>query len=103
MHGLLRPVKLIMYFVCFEDLHTSSTYLLEKLKGCPSHGVPFTGELESRGLLSWGIDPPREKCSVPWLELESWRVRICNRLASALVLAKNRPFNGVSPSRFALQ
>lgn len=101
--GLLRPDKLILYFVDFDDLRTAAGYLLQELKGCSSHGVPFTAELESDGLLSWGIDPPSEKSSAPWLKLESWRVRICNRLASSLVLAKNRPVNSISPSRFALQ
>lgn len=102
-HGLLRPDKLVLYFAQFDDLRAAADYLLHELKGCPSQGVPFTAELESRGLLSWGIDPPNEKSSVPWLKLESWRVRICNRLACALVLAKNRPINGISPSRFALR
>ena len=100
-YGLLRSDKLILYFQRFTDLQGAAASLIEKLKGCPSQGVPFTGELEARGLVSWGIDPPREKSSVPWLERESWRGRICNRLASALLLAKSAHRSRVLPSRFA--
>lgn len=100
-YGLLRSDKLILYFGCFTDLQEAAAHLKERLEGCPSQGVPFTGELEHRGLLSWGIDPPPEKNSVPWLERESWRRRICNRLASALLLAKRAPISRISPSRFA--
>lgn len=101
-YGLLRSDKLILYFQRFTDLQGAAAYLIEKLEGCPSQGVPFTAELEARGLVSWGIDPPREANSVPWLERESWRGRICNRLASAMLLAKNASCGGgVLPSRFA--
>lgn len=100
-NGLLRCDKLILYFQSFTELQTAAAHLIEKLAGCPSQGIPFTGELESRGLISWGIDPPREQRSVPWLERESWRGRICNRLASALILAKSAQRSKISPSRFA--
>jgi hypothetical protein len=101
-HGLLRPDKLILYFERFTDLRDAAAYLIEKLDGCPSQGVPFTAELEARGLLSWGADPPTEKGPVPWLERESWRGRICNGLASALLVAKRaQRSNRISPSRFA--
>jgi hypothetical protein len=100
-YGLLRPDKLILYFESFTSLREAAAYLLEHLEGCPSQGVPFTAELEARGLLSWGIDPPPEDTSVPWLNRQSWRSRICNILASALLLAKSAPSNRVSASRFA--
>ncbi len=100
-YGLLRSDKLILYFERFADLQDAAAYVIDKLEGCPPQGVPFTGELEARGLVSWGVDPPLEIDSVPWLERDSWRARICNALASALVLAKSAPRSIISPSRFA--
>lgn len=102
-YGLLRPDKLILYFEHFSDLQRGAAYLMEQLAGCPSHGVPFTAELEPRGLLSWGLDPSHKNASVPWLERESWRSRICSLLALALTLAGKRSADGVSASHFALQ
>lgn len=100
-YGLLRPDKLILYFDRFTDLQDTAAYAIDRLEGCSSQGVPFTAELEARGLLSWGIDPPRETTSVSWLGRESWRGRICHRLASALLLAKSAQRSTISPSRFA--
>lgn len=100
-YGLLRSDKLILYFARFTELQDAAAYVIPRLVGCPSQGVPFTAELEASGLLSWGIDPPLETCSVPWLEQGSWRGQICNKLALALRLAKSAPDRGVSPSRFA--
>jgi hypothetical protein len=76
---------------------------MQKLSGCPLHGVPFTAELAGGGLLSWGIDPPAEKQTVPWLERESWRLWVANRLASALLLAKTSTKADIQPWRFALE
>jgi hypothetical protein len=101
--GLLRPDKIVVYFREFSDLQATAAYLLEKLEGCPAQGVPFTAEIGSAGLLSWGIDPPTEDHAVPWLKRESWRARICNRLAAALVLAKTSAGSETSPSRFAME
>jgi hypothetical protein len=103
LYGLLRPDKLIVYFERFADLKRAGDYLVANLSGCRSQGVPFTAELGARGLVSWGIDPPEDHNFVPWLERESWRARICNRLASALMLAKTFQGGDISPSRFALQ
>lgn len=101
--GLLRPDKFILYFEHFDHLKAAEEYIAERIRGCPSHGVPFTGELEPGGLLSWGIDPPHARSSVPWLGQESWRARICAILASALVVAKRANRDRVSSTRFALQ
>lgn len=101
-YGLLRPDKIVVYFREFADLQETGASILEKLERCPAHGVPFTAELAGEGLLSWGIDPPMEKHSVPWLERESWRLRICNRLATALLLAKASTRSGISAQRFAM-
>jgi hypothetical protein len=101
-HGLLRPDKIVIYFHEFADLQESAQRLVDKLTGCPEHGVPFTAEIAGAGLLSWGIDPATDQYSVPWLARESWRLRICNRLANALALAQASPAAGVSATNFAL-
>jgi hypothetical protein len=101
-YGLLRPDKIVVYFREFADLQDTAARILERLERCPAHGVPFTAELAGAGLLSWGIDPPTEQHSVPWLERESWRLRISNRLATALLLAKASAPTGISAWRFAM-
>jgi hypothetical protein len=99
--GLLRPDKMVLYFHHFTDLQETADEIMGKLKNSPVHGVPFTAELAGDGLLSWGIDPPAER-TVPWLERESWRLRITNQLATALLLAKSSGATELSPWRFAI-
>ena len=101
--GLLRPDKLVVYFRELADLQEAAARIVEKLEGCPAHGVPFTAEVAGRGLLSWGIDPAAEEHTVPWLERESWRLRISNRLACALLLAKTSEQAGAAACRFAME
>jgi hypothetical protein len=96
--GLLRPDKMVVYFLEFAELQATAARLLEKLDGCTAQGVPFTAGLDAGGLLSWGIDPSAEDC---FLQPESWRMRLCNLLAAALVLVKTTEHAGVSPVRFA--
>lgn len=102
-HGLLRPDKIVLYFSEFTDLQETAARLLEELEHCPAHGVPFTAEIGGEGLLSWGIDPPTEQYAVAWLERESWRQRISNRLASALAIARTAGESGVAATRFAME
>jgi hypothetical protein len=102
-YGLLRPDKMVLYFQRFAELQETAERIMQKLSGCPLHGVPFTAELAGGGLLSWGIDPPAEKQTVPWLERESWRLWVANRLASALLLAKTSTKADIQPWRFALE
>jgi hypothetical protein len=106
-HGLLRPDKMVIYFSQFADLQEVALKIMNRLEGCPAHGVPFTAELTNRGLLSWGIDPPHEAHTLSWLGGESWRGKLCNRLAMAIVQAGGesrgdvtRPGNAAS---FAIQ
>jgi hypothetical protein len=103
LYGLLRPDKIVVHFSELADLQTTADRLAEKLHGCSPQGVPFTAEISPCGLLSWGLDPPVEEHVVPWLERESWRSRICNRLAAALVVAKTSYQSEISRSRFALE
>jgi hypothetical protein len=107
-YGLLRPDKMVAYFWDFADLQTAGASLLEKLEGCPAQGVPFTAEIGGEGLISWGVDPPVASQSVPWLERESWRSRVCNLLGSALAVGKTPRFamerlrvEGIDPGTWA--
>ena len=102
-YGLLRPDKMVLYFLSMADLERAASSILEKLAGCPAQGVPFTAELPGDRLLSWGIDPPTDEYAVPWLKRESWRLRICNRLATALLLAKSSNQTTRSAVLFALE
>jgi hypothetical protein len=101
-HGLLRPDKIVLYFREFADLQETAARLMKDLEHCPAHGVPFTAEIGGEGLLSWGIDPPAEQYAVAWLERESWRQRISNRLASALAIARTAGETGMAATRFAM-
>lgn len=101
-HGLLRPDKIVVYFHELTDLQETAARVMEKLEHCPAHGVPFTAEIAGDGLLSWGIDPPAEQHAVAWLERESWRQRISNRLASALAVARSAGESGIAATRFAM-
>ncbi|HEY6252691.1 MAG TPA: hypothetical protein VI685_22265 [Candidatus Angelobacter sp.] len=102
-YGLLRPDKMVLYFHHLADLQETGERIMQELSECPAHGVPFTAELAGNGLLSWGIDPPAEKHTVPWLERESWRLWIANRLAAALIVARNSGNTDIPPWRFALE
>jgi hypothetical protein len=103
--GLLRPDKIVVYFWKFEELQAAAKQIAERLVGCPAQAVPFTAGISSQdeGLLSWGIDPPREKGALAWQERESWRLWITNRLATALLTAKRAQTGGIEPWRFALE
>ncbi len=103
MSSLLRPDKLLIYFLSFNALKEASDYLECKLAGIPAHGVPFTTEIAGNGLLSWGIDPPLEQETPGWREPESWRQWVTNRLARALLAAKMSRACKREPWRFALE
>ncbi len=87
-HGLLRPDKMIVYFDSLEDSESFSRRLLLEMAGIRAHGVPFTGQIDAPGLVSWGLDPPRDGFPGGTYVDDSWRIRVCNRLAAALLPAK---------------
>jgi hypothetical protein len=101
-YGLLRPDKMVAYFDTIEQLQVTTELLTSKLAGCPAHGVPFTAEITGDGLLSWGIDPPHDLQALSWLERESWRLWLTNRLATALLAAKSAQSTTIAPWEFAL-
>ena len=99
--GILRPDKLIAYFSRFEELREAAERILADLRGCPAQGVPFTAQLESP-LVSWGADPPVEKDVPAWLSRQSWRLWVANRLAVALLMARQDSQLRIEPWQFAV-
>jgi hypothetical protein len=97
-HGLLRADKIVAYFPSFERLATAADALSSRLAGLAVQGVPFTSEIGGGGLLSWGVDPPREETA---LGGESWRLWLTHRLARALLSARSS--GEEEPWRFALE
>lgn len=86
-HGLLRPDKMVAYFHQHEDLLAMAGILQPGLQDIPPHGVPFTAQLDEKGILSWGVDPPG--CDVlENFEGGSWRARVTEKLAAAIIQAK---------------
>jgi hypothetical protein len=100
--GLLRPDKMVAYFGDRAALEEAVQRIASELSGCPSQGVPFTSELDSGALMSWGSDPPSEEHVPIWLRRQSWRQWICNRLGAALAVAKHHPCDSMPAWRFAL-
>ena len=97
--GLLRADKIVAYFPSFELLAAAADALTSRLSGMPAQGVPFTSEIGGDGLLSWGVDPPREESAGGG---ESWRLWLTHRLARALISAKTAGGDS-EPWRFALE
>ena len=103
LHGILRPDKLMVYLPTFEKLKTIVAMLIPELQQVHAHGIPFTAGIDSEGLLSWGIDPPRSHRLSSW-QGTSWRRWITDQLSVALLAAKNRPTDQTqTPWEFALQ
>ena len=87
--GLYRPDKIVGYFFDFEGVAECASRLRTALGGIEAHGVPFTASLDAEGLISWGIDPPRNEHLLSWQERESWRLWLTNRIALALIEYKS--------------
>ena len=100
--GILRPDKVVAHFHDAATLLDAAARLRDALGGCPAQGVPFTAGLTADGLLSRGVDPPRE-ATVAWRDRESWRLWVTNRLAVALVRARQARPPGLEPWEFAVQ
>ena len=102
-YGLLRPDKVVAYFKTRQDALVAAAELGSALAGLPAHGVPFTAAIDASGLVSWGLDPPRSEAVLAWQERESWRLWVTNRLAAALLSARNSQSDGVEPWQFAIE
>ena len=101
--GLLRPDKMVLYFPNQERLFAVASELASLLKGTAPHGVPFSAEITSDGLLSWGMDPPQAQKILAWQEPESWRLWLVRRLAAAMIAAQTDARSTIAPSQFALE
>lgn len=101
-YGLLRPDKLVLYFESYAELQVCADLLAARLAGTPAHGTPFTAAWACDGLLSWGMDPPHQGHGLPWLDRESWRLWVTNRLATALLSARAGG-SAMEPWRFAME
>lgn len=86
-YGLLRPDKFVIYFDRLEVLREFAERISARVGDLRVHGVPFAAQLDSSGLISWGVDP-RRTGHLSWHSDDSWRIWVCNRLASALDEAK---------------
>ncbi len=102
-HGLLRPDKMVVYFDDPEDMRCTAEKLGNTLRGFPAHGVPFTADMGTGGIVSWGVDPPSDMQTVGWKGAESWRLWLTNRLADWMVQAAQSGSRAVQPWRFALE
>jgi hypothetical protein len=100
--GLLRPDKMVAYFNDRASLEHAAARISQELRGCPQHGVPFTAGFSNSALLSWGSDPPFENALPVWLQRQSWRQWITQRLGCALAVAKREPRGTTSAWDFAL-
>ena len=87
-HSLFRPDKLVVYFHEAGRMDIVANRIRRGLEGIPAHGVPFTESLDSEGLLSRGVDPPRGTKVLSWRNSESWRLWVTNRLAVYLLTAR---------------
>jgi len=101
--GLLRPDKMVAYFHDRPALEEAASRIANELSGCPGQGVPFTAELSSGALLSWASDPPSETAVPVWLRTQSWRQWVCDRLGSALAVAKREKSAPMPAWSFALE
>lgn len=101
--GVLRPDKLVVYFEGEESLQCAADALRTRLTDLTPQGVPFSAEIALDGLLSWGMDPPRNARALTWQGHDSWRIWIVHRLAAAVVAAQREGGGGVDASRYALE
>ena len=104
---LLRPDKCVLYFDHYRELaetaHALSQAFDRQPQGPPrAHGVPFTAEVDSAGLLSWGLDPSPDDRWLGWQPRESWRTWLVRRLAASLEEAVRQGETATEAARFAL-
>ena len=104
---LLRADKCVLYFDRYPDLARTAEDLCrsfgQRSDGPPpAHGVPFTAEVDSAGLVSWGLDPPADSRWLDWQPSESWRSWLVRRLALALEEATRQGESPSDATRFAL-
>lgn len=85
--GLLRPDKMVAYFENKLSLLAVAEKLKDKLNGFTAQGVPFTAQVDDKGILSWGVDPPTTEV-LESVEGGSWRCKVTDLLALGIMQAK---------------
>jgi hypothetical protein len=86
--GLLRPDKFVAYFASLEQVKEAAELIRASTAGISAQGVPFTGAIDSEGLVSWGMDPPRFAQVMGCQEHQSWRQWVTERVAVYTLAAK---------------
>jgi len=86
--GLLRPDKFVAYFESLEQVKEAAELIRASTSGVSAQGVPFTAAIDTEGLTSWGMDPPRFEQVMAWQEHQSWRQWVTERLAVYTLAAK---------------
>ena len=97
-HGLLRADKIVAYFHDFHAMNDAATALSKKLIHIEAQGVPFTAQLDKKGLLAWGLDPPLNDKNYS----TSWRRWITDCLAASMITA-HKSDDKSDPVDFALR
>ena len=85
--GLLRPDKMVAYFNNRSSLLQAAEELKNKFNDCKVQGVPFTAQIDDKGILSWGFDPPGTDV-LEAIEGGSWRCKVTDQIALAIMQAK---------------
>jgi hypothetical protein len=85
--GLLRPDKMVAYFESKKALMETAALLKKELTGYTPQGVAFTAQIDETGILSWGVDPPVTDI-LSTIEAGSWRLKVTDQLALAIVQAQ---------------
>ena len=62
---------------------------MDQLDEFQPQGVPFTAQLDNKGILSWGIDPANEDILKDY-EGGSWRAQITEKIALVIAEAKSQ-------------
>jgi hypothetical protein len=101
LYGVLRPDKFIVYLESDAHLREAASLLGPALSGMRVQITPFTANWDAEGLLSWGMDPPSGERLSTW-EGTSWRRWLTDRLASALLAARQEGPSEIAPWEFAI-
>lgn len=93
--NLLRSDKLVVYFTREDELTRAVDELTVITKGAAPHATPFTAVASDDGTLSWGLDP-RDPGKGFFREAPraSWRAWVTQRVAQAIVRAKENEASG---------
>jgi len=86
--GVLRPDKVVAYFGGLEELHQATELIQAAVTGVAAQGVPFTAPIDTQGLLSWGMDPPRFEQVPAEQQHQSWRQWLTSRIAVYVAAAR---------------